>query len=176
MFVIARNLSQALSKRDSYIARPNFALDKRTILCLYVPEFQRQEFKHVLKCTWIPLTKFQWTPRTNTCSVNFVGTLILLRILQRANIGCCSGFRECRRIPQMRKDSRNLCEFPFQLADSPSRLRIPFTICGFHLVADSSSLNLLNTYYYLLMDYLNWFRILQILLRIPQSCLFLERF
>ena len=27
--------------------RPNCALDRRTILCLYVPEFQNQGFKHV---------------------------------------------------------------------------------------------------------------------------------
>ena len=30
-----------------YITRPNCALDRRTILCLYVPGFQRQVFKHV---------------------------------------------------------------------------------------------------------------------------------
>ena len=29
------------------ITRPNCALDKRKILCLYVPGFQRQVFKHV---------------------------------------------------------------------------------------------------------------------------------
>ena len=28
------------------ITRPNSALDRRTILCLYVPGFQRQVFKH----------------------------------------------------------------------------------------------------------------------------------
>ena len=31
----------------SIITRPNCALDKPTLLCLYVPGFQRQVFKHV---------------------------------------------------------------------------------------------------------------------------------
>ena len=31
----------------SIITRPNFALDRSTILCLYVPGFQRQVFTHV---------------------------------------------------------------------------------------------------------------------------------
>ena len=30
-----------------FITRPNCAQDRRTILCLYVPGFQRQVFKHV---------------------------------------------------------------------------------------------------------------------------------
>ena len=29
------------------ITRPNFALDRSSVLCLYVPGFQRQVFKHV---------------------------------------------------------------------------------------------------------------------------------
>ena len=33
--------------RSRTITRPNCALDKRTILCLYVPDFQRQVLKHV---------------------------------------------------------------------------------------------------------------------------------
>ena len=32
---------------NSSITRPNCALDRCTILCLYVPGFQRQVFKHV---------------------------------------------------------------------------------------------------------------------------------
>ena len=32
---------------ELYITRPNCALDRRTIFCLYVPGFQRQVFKHV---------------------------------------------------------------------------------------------------------------------------------
>ena len=91
------------------ITKPNYALDRRTVLCLYVPGFQRQVIEYVPKCKWIPLTKLEWIPltklewipRTNTCNVNFVGTLILSRILQRKNIGNCSGFRKCKRIPQM---------------------------------------------------------------------------
>ena len=31
---------------DPTITRPNCALDRRTILCLYVPGFQSQVFKH----------------------------------------------------------------------------------------------------------------------------------
>ena len=35
------------NQSDMPITRPNCALDMRTILCLYVPGFQRQVFKHV---------------------------------------------------------------------------------------------------------------------------------
>ena len=41
------------------------------------------------KCKWIPLTKFQCT-----CNVNFVGTFVVPRIPQQANIASCSGFRD----------------------------------------------------------------------------------
>ena len=85
-------------KKKSTITRPNCALDRRTILCLYVPGFQRQVFK--AKCKWIPLTRFTWIPRTYTCNVNFVSTFNLLRIPQQANIASCSGFRNCKWIPQ----------------------------------------------------------------------------
>ena len=40
----------ALKKHKQWnfdITRPNCDLDRRTILCLYVPGFQRQVFKHV---------------------------------------------------------------------------------------------------------------------------------
>ena len=84
-----------------YYYGPNCALGRRTILCLYAPGFQRQVLEHVQKCKWNPFTKFQWIPRTNTCNVNFVGILILLQIPQRANLGSCSEFRKCKRIPQM---------------------------------------------------------------------------
>ena len=69
-------------------------------MCLYVPGFQRQILKYVIKCKWIPQTKFQWIPHTNTCNLNFVSTLVLLRIPQQANIASCSGFRNCKKIPQ----------------------------------------------------------------------------
>ena len=36
-----------LSFDDRYMTRPKCALDMRTFLCLYVPGFQRQLFKHV---------------------------------------------------------------------------------------------------------------------------------
>ena len=41
-----------------YLTRPSCALDRRSILCLYVPGFQRQVFKYVSNCKWIPLTNF----------------------------------------------------------------------------------------------------------------------
>ena len=40
-------LDRAIPKLYKYITRPNCALDRSTILCLYVPGFQRQVFKHV---------------------------------------------------------------------------------------------------------------------------------
>ena len=44
-----------------FITRPNCALDRSTILCLYVLGFQRQVLKYVPKCKWIPQTKFPVT-------------------------------------------------------------------------------------------------------------------
>ena len=35
------------NEKNRTITRQNFALDRRTILCLYDPEFQRQVLKHV---------------------------------------------------------------------------------------------------------------------------------
>ena len=89
------------SKNESiYITRPNCALDRSTILCLYVPGIQRQVLKYVLKSKWIPQTKFQWIPHTYTCIVIFVGRFVLLRIPHQANIASCSGFHNCKWIPQ----------------------------------------------------------------------------
>ena len=67
------------------ITRPNCALDRRTILRLYVLRIHRQTFKHVPKC--------QWIPRANTCNVNFVATFVVPRIPQQVSIASCSGFR-----------------------------------------------------------------------------------
>ena len=86
--------------------------------CLYGPGFHRQVLKQVPKCKWIPFTKFPWSTRTNTCKVNFVGTLVLLRIPQQAIIDKCSGFRKSKLFPQMQVDSANLCGFRLQLTDS----------------------------------------------------------
>ena len=69
-------------------------------MCLYVPGFQRQVLKYVPKCKWIPQTNFQWIPHTYTCDVNFVGTFVFLRFPQQANKASCSGFRNCKWIPQ----------------------------------------------------------------------------
>ena len=100
----------------------SFALRVQTVhwigakfgVCM-VQGFYRQVLNQVPKCKWIPFTKF---PCTNTCKVNFVGTLVLLRIPQRANIGNCSEFRKSKRFPQMQVDSTNLCGFRLQLTDS----------------------------------------------------------
>ena len=95
----------------------------------------------IYKCKWIPLAKFRWIPRTNTCNVILVGTIFLLWILQRASIGSGSGFRKSTLIPQMQVDSANLCAFREQFTESAFNLRIPLTICsfGFH-----DNLNLLT--------------------------------
>ena len=131
---------------------------------MYVPGFQRQVFKYDPKCKWFPLTNFQWIPRTNNCNVNFVGPLVFLRIPQRANINSCFGFRKSKRIAQI-------------YADSAYFLRIPLTICGFHLQSRIQRQVKLfkHIYYNLFMDFTNSFRIPHILLLFPQSCLFLER-
>ena len=63
-------------------------LDRRTILCLYVPGFQRQGLEHVPKLQSIR-------------NVKYVGTLILLQIPQRVNIGSSFGFRKFEWIPPM---------------------------------------------------------------------------
>ena len=65
---------------------------RSTILCLYVPDFQRQVL--------IFVPKYKWIPHRNTFNVNFVGTFVLLRIPQQSNIASCSGFRNCKWIPQ----------------------------------------------------------------------------
>ena len=85
---------------SQYEVTPNCALARRTTLCLYVPGFYRQTFKHAPKCQWIPLTKLPWIPRAKTCNVIFVGTFVVPRIPQHANIASCSGFRNCKWIPQ----------------------------------------------------------------------------
>ena len=76
------------------ITRPHCALDRRTILFLYVPGFQKLIFKHVPKCKWIALTKLPWILRTYECNVNFIGTFVVSRIPQQANIASCFGFRK----------------------------------------------------------------------------------
>ena len=61
-----------------------------------VPMFLDSIFKHVPKCKWISPTKFPWIPRTN-----FVGTFVVSRIPQQANIAkLVSGIRTCKWVPQ----------------------------------------------------------------------------
>ena len=85
---------------QNIITRPNCALDRSTSLPLYVPGYQRKVLKHFPKCKWIPQTKIQFIPHLYNCNLNFVGTLVLLRFPQQANIACCYGFRNCKWIPQ----------------------------------------------------------------------------
>ena len=60
--------------------RPNCALDRRTVLCLYVPGFHRQVFKYVPKFKWFRVQ----IPVTQTLS---------------GHLFCC-GFRNCKWIPR----------------------------------------------------------------------------
>ena len=46
----SHKFTQYSSEIPTTITRPNCALDRRKILCLYVPGFQRQIFEHVPKC------------------------------------------------------------------------------------------------------------------------------
>ena len=98
---------------------------RSTILCLYVPEFQRQVLIFVPN-KWIPQTKFQWIPHRNTFNVNFVGTFVLLRIPQQANITSCSGFRNCKWIPQ---NVSGIRKYKF----------IPQTVSGFQIFVQYST-------------------------------------
>ena len=70
-------------------------------VCLQVSGFQRQVFKPVLKIEWVWIPKNLWVPRTNTCKVTSVGTFVLFRIPRQAKRASCSGFRNCKWIPQM---------------------------------------------------------------------------
>ena len=86
-----------------------------TILCLYVPGFQKLIFKHVPKCKGIPLTKLPWIPRTYECNLNFVSKFVVSRIPQQAKIANCSGipqnvsgFRNFKRIQQTVSGFRTL--------------------------------------------------------------------
>ena len=71
-------LKARLANPESTVAASNYRVRsfKCTVLCLYFPGILRQVFKHVPKCRWIPLTKFPWIPRTNMCSVIFMGKTV----------------------------------------------------------------------------------------------------
>ena len=71
-----------------------------------------------------------------------------------------------------------VCGFCSQFAESAYTLRIPLTVCGFFLLfrLPRQLKFTKHIYFYLFIDSTNWFRIAHILLRIPQSCLFLEQF
>ena len=88
---------------------------------------------------------FAWIPRTNFFKVKFFGTLVFLRIPQRAkkvvvpdptNV---SGFRKRKWIPQIYADTKNLCGFhqfmrvPKIYVDSADNVRIPLTTCEIRL-------------------------------------------
>ena len=92
--------NKKFEQKQYIITRPNCALNRRTISCLYVPGLHRQTFKDVPKSKWIPLTKLPSIPRTNTCNVNFVGTFAVPRVAQQANMASCLRFRNSWWIPQ----------------------------------------------------------------------------
>ena len=69
------------------ITRPNCAMDRSTILCLNVPEFQRQVLRYVPNCKWIPQTKFQWIPQ----QLNLTIQMFYHLFVDSTN---CSGFHK----------------------------------------------------------------------------------
>ena len=85
----------------SCITRPNCAVARLTVLCLYVPGLQRQVFKRVPKCKCIPLRNFPLIPSPNSFNLISVGILDFYRIPQLAKVGSCSGFRKCKRTLQI---------------------------------------------------------------------------
>ena len=124
----------------------SFALRGQTVhwigakfgICM-VQGFHRQVLKQVPKCKWIPFTKFPWITCTNICKVNFVGTLVLLRIPQRANIGNCSGFRKA--ISANASGFRKFMRIPLIIDGFSLKYANSTYSCGFH-----DSLSLLNKY------------------------------
>ena len=50
---------QKFESNNYIITRPNCALDKHAIQCLYIPGFQREVFKDFPKIRWVPRTNFQ---------------------------------------------------------------------------------------------------------------------
>ena len=152
--------------------RPKSALDRRTVLYLYVPGFQSQVFKHCPTWKWIPLTAIR-TNRTNTCNLNFVGTLVLLWIRQQVKISSCPGYRNLSKINNLKwilqifaYSADNLwktltnCGFRLQFADCVYS-------CGFH-----DSLSLLNTFCIVCLRIPQTVQDSANLLLIPQSCFF----
>ena len=122
--------------------------------------------------------------RTNVCNVNFVGTLVLLRIPQRVKTANCCGFGKLKRISQFYADTAynllillTICGILSQFIDSTYNLR--FTDCNYSC-RFHDSLNLLNTSIILFFGFngrfWNLLSLLQfpLCLRILQSCLFLE--
>ena len=117
-------------------------------------------------------------------NVNFVGTLIFLRIPERANkivvpdSAKLSGFRKCRGILQIYADSAYNLQILLHIAEFAYILRISLTICRFHfqLRIPRQLVFTKHIHYCLLMDSTNCFWIPHILLRAPQNCLFLQRF
>ena len=139
---------------------PNCAVDRHQTLFLFVPGFQKQVFKYVPKCNWIPHTKFLWTPRTKNRNLVFVGLLVLMQSAQRAKFlrnarnpvsaNVC-GFLKIERVPL------TVCEIRLQFAESVYNLQIPLTSCGFHVqlrIRRQLKFKKQN-YYYMFMDFTN---------------------
>ena len=102
----------------------------RVCVCIFLG-YTDKTLNMFQKNKWIPVSKFPWIPRTNTCNVNFICTLVLLWIPQRANIDNCSGLRKLGGFPKRRW----ILKVHEEYADN---LRIQLTICGIRLqLADS---------------------------------------
>ena len=100
-----------------FMTKIKWALDRRTILCLYDPGFHRQTFEHVPKC------------ECQTSNVNFVGTFVVPQIQQQSNIIGCSGFGNCKWIAQNVSGIRKTCEQSIRKCK-----RIPQTVSGLRIL------------------------------------------
>ena len=127
--------------KKNYVTRPNCALNRRTILSLYVPGFRKVIFKHVPKCQWIRFTKIPWISRTNNCNVNLVSPVFVSPNPQQASIANCSAFRNCKWNPQNVSGIRNFewnpqavsgfrILFIIELACEQLKVRAWFLICS----------------------------------------------
>ena len=87
---------------------PQFILEHYEVKLHWIGEYfcvcmfldSRDNYLNMFQNVSVRLTRFTWIPRTYTCNVIFVGTFNLLRISQQANIASCSGFRNCKWVPQ----------------------------------------------------------------------------
>ena len=72
--------------------------------------------------------KLPWSSRTNTYNSFFFRHICCARISQQANKASCSGFRNCKLIPQKNKWNPQFCQ------RNPQKRRIPQIVCGFRIL------------------------------------------